>query len=157
MAQLVKKIENKCKSNNIFPRESLPGVLGVSRNQKLFMKYDFCSFEVSLEVLIKLIFKNHPKTNFFQVILWFFKFIDIEHKRTRVWKGFQNFTSVPERFFGLGKIYAPGHFNNMSGIIYSMVLNKHAARLLIFENFPTYTHSLGTYTFINFHKFFYLH
>ena len=40
---------------------------------------------------------------------------------------------------------------------YSVVLNKRAARLFIFDNFPSYTLLLGTYTFINFHKIFYLH
>ena len=31
-----------------FTKESIPGVTGVSKNQKLSTKYDFCSFEVNL-------------------------------------------------------------------------------------------------------------
>ena len=40
---------------------------------------------------------------------------------------------------------------------YSVVLSKRAARLIIFDNFSTYKLLLGTYTFIDFHKIFYLH
>ena len=38
-----------------------------------------------------------------------------------------------------------------------MVLNKRAARLFIFDNFSYLHLLLSTYTFINFHKIFYLH
>ena len=48
---LVRKTEIKHKNENISTGESLLGVPGVSRNQKLSTKYDFNSFEVSLEVL----------------------------------------------------------------------------------------------------------
>ena len=50
---LVRKAENKHENENIFTGELLPGVPGVSRNQKLSTKYEFCSLKVSLEVLIE--------------------------------------------------------------------------------------------------------
>ena len=53
MALLVRKIENKCKSKDISTRESLLGMSGVSRNQKLSPKYDFYSLKVSHQVLIE--------------------------------------------------------------------------------------------------------
>ena len=51
VALLVRKAESKHENENISTRESLPGVPGVSKNQKLSTEYDFNSFEVSLEVL----------------------------------------------------------------------------------------------------------
>ena len=51
VALLVRKAENKHENENISTGESLLGVPGVSRNQKLSTEYDFDSFEVSLEVL----------------------------------------------------------------------------------------------------------
>ena len=51
VALLVRKAESKHENENISTRESLPGVLGVSKDQKLSTKYDFSSFEVSFEVL----------------------------------------------------------------------------------------------------------
>ena len=51
VALLVRKIESKHENENISTRESLPGVPGVFRNQKLSAKYDFSSFEVSFEVV----------------------------------------------------------------------------------------------------------
>ena len=51
VALLVRKAESKHKNENISTGESLPGVPGVSKNQKLSTEYDFNSFEVSFEVL----------------------------------------------------------------------------------------------------------
>ena len=51
VALLLRKAESKHENENIFTRELLLGVPGVSRNQKLSTEYDFNSFEVSLEVL----------------------------------------------------------------------------------------------------------
>jgi len=65
VALLARKVENKHINENISTGESLPGVPVVSRNQKLSTEYDFCNFEVSLEVLIELTFINHPKTSIF--------------------------------------------------------------------------------------------
>ena len=62
VALFLRKVENKHKDENISTRESLPGVQGVSRNQKLSKKYNFCSFEVSLKVLIEKTLKDHLKT-----------------------------------------------------------------------------------------------
>ena len=62
MALLVRKIENEFKSKDISTRESLPGVPGVPRNQKLSTEYEFCSLKVSLEVLIEQTLKNHKMT-----------------------------------------------------------------------------------------------
>ena len=53
VALLVRKEENKHENENISTGESLPGMPGVFRNQKLSTKYDLCSFKVSLEVLIE--------------------------------------------------------------------------------------------------------
>ena len=53
VALLVRKAEIKHESENISTGESLSGVQGVSRNQKLSTKYDFNSFKVSLEALTK--------------------------------------------------------------------------------------------------------
>ena len=52
VALLVRKAESKHENENISTGESLSGVPGVSRNQKLSTKYEFCSFKVSLGVLI---------------------------------------------------------------------------------------------------------
>ena len=51
VALFVRKAESKDENENISTRESLLGVPGVSDNQKLSIKYDFDSFEFSLEVL----------------------------------------------------------------------------------------------------------
>ena len=51
MALLVRKAESKHENENISTGESLPGVPGVSKNQKLSTEYDFNTFEVSFEVL----------------------------------------------------------------------------------------------------------
>ena len=51
MVLLVRKAESKHENENIPTKESLPGVPGVFRNQKLSTEYDFDSFKVSLEVL----------------------------------------------------------------------------------------------------------
>ena len=51
VALLVRKAESKHENENISIGESLLGVPGVSRNQKLSTDYDFNSFEVSFEVL----------------------------------------------------------------------------------------------------------
>ena len=51
VALLVRKAESKHENENISTGESLPGVPGVFKNQKLSTEYDFNSFEVSLEVL----------------------------------------------------------------------------------------------------------
>ena len=51
VALLVRKIESKHENENISTGESLPGVPGVSRNQKLSTEYDFIRLEVSFEVL----------------------------------------------------------------------------------------------------------
>ena len=51
VALLVRKVESKHENENISTGESLPGVPGVSRNQKLSTKYDFDIFKVSLEIL----------------------------------------------------------------------------------------------------------
>ena len=51
VALLVRKAESKHENENISTGESLPGVPGVSKNQKLSTEYDFDSFEVSFEVL----------------------------------------------------------------------------------------------------------
>jgi len=48
---LVRKAESKHENENISNGESLPGVQGVSRSQKLSTEYDFNSFEVVFEVL----------------------------------------------------------------------------------------------------------
>ena len=53
VALLVRKAENKREKEIIFTGQSLQGVQGVSGNQKLSTKYDFCSFKVSLEVLFE--------------------------------------------------------------------------------------------------------
>ena len=55
--------------------ESLPGVPGVSRNQKLSTENDFCSLKVSLEVLIEKTLKNLV---FLKSIFGFSKFIQLE-------------------------------------------------------------------------------
>ena len=47
----MRKAESKNENENISTRESLPGMPGVFKNQKLSTKYDFDSFEVSHEVL----------------------------------------------------------------------------------------------------------
>ena len=47
---------------NTSTTESLPGVPGVSRNQKLSTEYDFYGLEVSLEVLADETLKNHKMT-----------------------------------------------------------------------------------------------
>ena len=52
VALLVRKAEIKHENENVSTGESLPGVPGVSRNQKLSTKYDFDSFKVSFEVLV---------------------------------------------------------------------------------------------------------
>ena len=51
VALLVRKAESKHENENISTGESLLGVPGVSKNQKLSTEYDFNSFEVSFEVL----------------------------------------------------------------------------------------------------------
>ena len=51
VALLVRKAESKRENENISTGESLLGVPGVSRNQKLSTEYDFNSFKVSLEVV----------------------------------------------------------------------------------------------------------
>ena len=51
VALLVRKAESKHENENISTGGLLPGVPGVSKNQKLSTEYDFNSFEVSLEVL----------------------------------------------------------------------------------------------------------
>ena len=51
VAPLVRKAESKHENENISTKESLLGVPGVSRNQKLSTKYDFNSVKVSFEVL----------------------------------------------------------------------------------------------------------
>ena len=51
VALLVRKAESKHENENISTGESLPGVPGVSRNQKSSTEYDFDSSEVSHEVL----------------------------------------------------------------------------------------------------------
>ena len=53
VALLVRKAESKHENENISIGKSLPGVPGVSKNQKLSTEYDFHSFEVSFEVLIE--------------------------------------------------------------------------------------------------------
>ena len=53
VALLVKKAESKHENENISTGESLPGVPGVSTNQKLSTEYKFCSLKVILEVLIE--------------------------------------------------------------------------------------------------------
>ena len=53
VALLVRKVESKHENENISTGESLPGAQGVFGNQKLPMKNDFCSIEISLEVLIE--------------------------------------------------------------------------------------------------------
>ena len=53
VALLVRKTESKHENENISTGESLPGVPGVSKNQKLSIEYDFITFEVSFEVLIE--------------------------------------------------------------------------------------------------------
>ena len=58
---LVIKTDSKHENENTSNGESLPGVPGVSRNQKLSTKYEFCSLKVSLEVLIEYSLKNHTK------------------------------------------------------------------------------------------------
>ena len=45
VAPLVRKAESKHENDNISTGESLPGVPGVSRNQKLSRKYDFYGLE----------------------------------------------------------------------------------------------------------------
>ena len=62
VALLVRKAESKHKNENISTKESLPGVPGVFRNQKLSKQRDFNSFKVSLEVLIEKTLKNHKVT-----------------------------------------------------------------------------------------------
>ena len=66
VALLVRKADRKHEYENISTRESLPGVPKVSRNQKLSREYTFCSFKVSLEVLIEITLKNHTKTCIFK-------------------------------------------------------------------------------------------
>ena len=51
VALLVRKAKSRHENENISTGESLLGVPGVSRNQKLSTEYDFNSFEVSFEVL----------------------------------------------------------------------------------------------------------
>ena len=51
VALLVRKAESKHENENFSTRESLPGVPGVSRNQKLSKEYDLYNFKVSLDVL----------------------------------------------------------------------------------------------------------
>ena len=51
VALLVRKGESKHEKENISTGELLPGMPGVSKNQKLSTKYDFICFEVSFEVL----------------------------------------------------------------------------------------------------------
>ena len=63
---MVRKVESKHENENISTRELLPGVPGVSRNQKLSTEYDFNSFEVSFEVLTEKTLKNQTKTYFFK-------------------------------------------------------------------------------------------
>ena len=53
MALLVRKVKDQNENHNSSTGELLQGVPGVYRNQKLSTKYDFCSFEVNLEVLIE--------------------------------------------------------------------------------------------------------
>ena len=65
MGLLVRKAESKHENENISTGESLLGVPGVSRNQKLSTDYDFNSFEVSFEVLNQKTLKNQTKTWFF--------------------------------------------------------------------------------------------
>ena len=50
VALLVRKAESKHENENTSTGESLPGVPGVSTNQKVSTEYDFSSLEVSLEV-----------------------------------------------------------------------------------------------------------
>ena len=78
---LVRKAESKHENENISTGESLPGVPGVSKNQKLFTEYDFNSFEVSLEVLRERTLKNHKMTLKIQVFGWFFKVHSIRTSR----------------------------------------------------------------------------
>ena len=58
VALLVRKAESKHENENISTGESLPGVPGVSKIQKLSMKYDFNCFEVSFEVFTEKTLKN---------------------------------------------------------------------------------------------------
>ena len=51
VALLVRIEESKHENQNISTRELLPGVPGISKNQKLSIEYDFISFEVSFDVL----------------------------------------------------------------------------------------------------------
>ena len=48
---LVRQAESKHENENVSTGKSLPGVPGVSKNQKLSTKYDFNSFQVSFEFL----------------------------------------------------------------------------------------------------------
>ena len=83
VALLVRKAESKYENENenISTGESLPGVPGVSRNQKLSTEYDFNSFKVSFEVLTEYTLKNHTKTCILKVILWFFKVYSVRTSR----------------------------------------------------------------------------
>ena len=63
---LVRKEESKHENENISTGESLLGVPGVFRNQKLSTEYDFHSFEDSFEVLTEKTLKNQTKTCFFK-------------------------------------------------------------------------------------------
>ena len=56
VALLVRKAESKHGNENIFTGELLSRMPGVSRNQKLSMKYDFCSLEVLIEKILKNLF-----------------------------------------------------------------------------------------------------
>ena len=51
VALLVRKADSKYENENTSTGELLPGVPGVSRNQKLSTEYDFNSFKISFEVL----------------------------------------------------------------------------------------------------------
>ena len=53
VALLMRKADSKHENENTSTEESLPGVPGASRNQKLSTEYEFCSLKVSLEVLIE--------------------------------------------------------------------------------------------------------